>query len=173
MNFPHLEKEPVFGNRVYIAPTATIIGDVHAGDDVSFWYGVVARGDVNWIRVGSGTNIQDGSKLHVTTDRFPLSLGDGVSVGHGAALHGCTIGDHCLIGIGAIVMDGAAIGPGAIVAAGALVPEGVNIPEGSLVMGVPARVVRPVKEEEKQRIQHTCKRYIELKNAYINRYLKV
>jgi carbonic anhydrase/acetyltransferase-like protein (isoleucine patch superfamily) len=173
MTFPHLDKKPVFGRAVFVAPSATIVGDVEAGDDVSFWFGVVARGDVNRIRVGSGSNIQDGSKLHVTTDRFPLTLGDGVSVGHGAVIHGCTIGDHCLIGIGAIVLDGAVIGPGSIVAAGTLVPEGANIPDGHLAMGVPARVVRAVKEEEKQRIRHTSKRYVELKNAYINRSLKL
>jgi len=169
VTFPHLEKEPVFGKRVHIAPTATIIGDVTTGDDVSFWYGVVARGDVNWIRIGTGTNIQDGGKLHVTTDRFPLEIGDRVSVGHGAIVHGCTIAHDCLIGIGAKVLDGAVIGSGSIVAAGALVPEGAKIPDGHLALGVPARVVRPVSEEETQRILHTAEHYIKLKNVYLKK----
>ena len=169
MIFPHLEKEPVFGRDVFLAPSATVIGDVKTGDDASFWFGVVARGDVNWIRIGSGTNIQDGGKLHVTTDRFPLTIGDRVSVGHGAIVHGCTIGDDCLIGIGATVLDGAFVGPGSIVAAGALVPEGAQIPDGSLALGIPARVVRPVSEEETQRILRTAEHYINLKNMYLKR----
>jgi carbonic anhydrase/acetyltransferase-like protein (isoleucine patch superfamily) len=168
MSFPHLEKEPVFGDRVFVAPTATIIGDIEVGDDASFWFGVVARGDVNWIRIGSGTNIQDGGKLHVTTDRFPLTIGDRVSIGHGAIVHGCTIGDDCIIGIGATVLDGASVGPGSIVAAGALVPEGAQIPDGSLALGIPAKIVRPVTGDEKNRIINTSQRYIELKNSYLN-----
>jgi carbonic anhydrase/acetyltransferase-like protein (isoleucine patch superfamily) len=165
--FPHLEKEPVFGRDVFLAPSATVLGDVSSGDDVSFWFGVVARGDVNWIRVGSGTNLQDGSKLHVTTNKFPLVIGDRVSVGHGAMVHGCTIGDDCLIGIGAIVLDGANIGSGSIIGAGALVPEGAMIPDGHLALGIPAKVVRPVSEEEKHRIRSTAEHYIKLKNSYL------
>lgn len=165
--FPHFEKEPVFGSRVFVAPSAILIGDVEAGDDVSFWFGVVVRGDVNWIRIGSGTNVQDGSKLHVTTDRFPLSIGDRVSVGHGAIVHGCTIGNDCLVGIGAIVLDGASIGAGSIVAAGALVPEGMQIPGGHLALGIPAKIVRPVSEGETQRIVTTAEHYVKLKNAYL------
>lgn len=168
MIFPHLEKKPVFGRDIFLAPSATVLGDVTTGDDVSFWFGVVARGDVNWIRIGSSTNIQDGGKLHVTTDKFPLVIGDRVSVGHGAIVHGCTIGDDCLIGIGATVLDGAYIGSGSIVAAGALVPEGAKIPEGHLALGIPAKVVRPVREEETQRILRTAEHYIKLKNSYLN-----
>lgn len=158
----------MFGRDIFLAPSATVLGDVTTGDDVSFWFGVVARGDVNWIRIGSGTNIQDGGKLHVTTDKFPLVIGDRVSVGHGAIVHGCTIGDDCLIGIGATVLDGAYIGSGSIVAAGALVPEGAKIPEGHLALGIPAKVVRPVREEETQRILRTAEHYIKLKNSYLN-----
>ena len=169
MSFPHLQKDPVLGRNTFIASTATVIGDVTAGDDVSFWFGVVARGDVNWIRIGSATNIQDGSKLHVTTDKYPLIIGDRVSIGHGAIVHGCTVGDDCLIGIGATILDGASIGSGSIVAAGALVPEGKDTPAGHLALGIPARIVRPVNPEETSRIQHTAQRYIELKNAYLKR----
>ena len=166
--FPHLDKDPVFGERVFVAPSATVIGDVQTGDDVSFWFGVVVRGDVNWIRIGPGTNIQDGSKLHVTTDRFPLSIGDRVSVGHGANVHGCTIGDDCLVGIGATILDGASIGSGSIVAAGALIPEGMRIPGGHLALGIPAKTLRPVSEAETQRIVITAEHYVKLKNAYLN-----
>ncbi len=167
--FPHLNKDPVFGSGVFVAPSATVIGDVEAGDDVSFWFGVVVRGDVNWIRIGPGTNLQDGSKLHVTTDSFPLSIGDRVSVGHGAIVHGCTIGSDCLVGIGATVLDGASIGPGSIVAAGALVPEGMQIPGGHLALGIPAKILRPVSEGETQRVVRTAEHYIKLKNAYLKK----
>jgi carbonic anhydrase/acetyltransferase-like protein (isoleucine patch superfamily) len=167
MTFPHLEKEPVFGRGVYIAPTATVIGDVQTGDDTSFWFGAVARGDVNWIRIGSGSNVQDNSVLHVTFEKHPLVIGDGVTIGHGVILHGCTIGDECLIGIGARVLDGAVIGSGSVVAAGAVVPEGAKIPDGHLAMGIPAKIVRPVSSQETRRIQSIGKRYVDLKNIYM------
>jgi len=167
MTFPHLEKDPVFGDRVFVAPSATVIGDVQVGDDTSFWFDVVARGDVNWIRIGAATNVQDGCKLHVTTEKYPLSIGRRVSLGHGVTVHGCAIGDDCLIGIGAIVLDGADVGSGSIIAAGALVPEGARIPEGYLAMGIPAKVVRPVTKVERARILDTADRYIDLKNAYL------
>ena len=167
MSFPHLEKDPVFGERVFVAPTATVIGDVRTGDDVSFWFGVVARGDVNWIRIGNATNVQDGCKLHVTTEKHPLFIGQRVSLGHGVIVHGCNIGNDSLIGIGATDLDGASVGSGSIIAAGALVPEGAEIPEGHLAMGIPARVIRPVTEDEKKRITNTAERYIDLKNAYL------
>lgn len=172
MSFPHLGKDPVFGKRVFVASTATVIGDVQAGDDTSFWFGAVTRGDVNWISIGTGTNIQDGSVLHVTFEKWPLSIGERVCVGHGAILHGCTIGDNCLIGIGARVLDGAVVGSGSVVAAGAVVPEGAKIPEGHLVMGIPAKVVRPVNREETQRILSIAKRYVDLKNIYLKREVK-
>jgi carbonic anhydrase/acetyltransferase-like protein (isoleucine patch superfamily) len=169
MNFPHLDKDPVFGERVYVAPTATVIGDVQTGNDVSIWYGVVARGDVNYISIGEGTNIQDGSKLHVTYETWPLIIGNKVSVAHGVILHGCNIGNGSLIGIGARVLDGAVIGERSIIAAGALVAEGARIPDGHLAMGIPAKVVRPVSEEEKGRIYSINERYIEIKNVYLKR----
>ena len=173
MTFPHFEKEPNLGNGVFIAPTATVIGDVTAGDDASFWFGTVVRGDVNWIRIGSGTNVQDGSILHVTTDKYPLDMGDRVSVGHGAVVHGCTVGKECLIGIGARILDGASIGAGSIVGAGALVTEGQEVPSGHLVLGIPARVIRPVTPEETDRVLRTAEHYMRLKNAYINKGIQV
>ena len=171
MTFPHFEKEPTLGNGVFIAPTAIVIGDVTVGDDASFWFQTVVRGDVNWIRIGRGSNVQDGSVLHVTTDRFPLTIGDRVSIGHGAIVHGCSVEDDCLIGIGARILDGAHIGAGSVVGAGALVTEGQAVPTGQLVLGVPAKVVRPVSEKEKERILRTAEHYVRLKNAYINKGL--
>ncbi len=169
MTFPHLEKSPVFGRDVFVAFTATVLGDVTLGDDVSMWYGVIARGDVNWIRIGRETNIQDGCALHVTTAKHPLSIGERVSVGHGAIVHGCTIGDDCLIGIGARVLDGAVLEEGCLVGAGALVPEGGHIPAGHVALGIPAKVVRVVREGEKERIHHTAQHYVKLKNEYIKK----
>jgi carbonic anhydrase/acetyltransferase-like protein (isoleucine patch superfamily) len=169
MIFPHLEREPVFGKDVYTAPDAVIIGDVTVGDDASLWFGVVARGDVNYITIGEGTNIQDGSNLHVTHETWPLIIGNRVSVAHGVILHGCTIGNDSLIGIGARVLDGAVIGDGSLVAAGALVPEGARIPDGHLAMGIPAKVVRPVNKEETKRMHSINERYIEIKNVYLKR----
>jgi carbonic anhydrase/acetyltransferase-like protein (isoleucine patch superfamily) len=168
MTFPHFEKEPNLGNGVFIAPTAVVIGDVTAGDDASFWFQTVVRGDVNWIRIGQGSNVQDGSVLHVTTDRFPLNIADRVSIGHGAIVHGCTIEEDCLIGIGARILDGAYIRAGSIVGAGALVTEGQDVPPCQLVLGVPAKVVRPVSEKERDRILRTAEHYVRLKNAYLN-----
>lgn len=168
MTFPHFEKKPKLGKGVYAAPSAVVIGDVTVGDNASFWFHTVVRGDVNWIRIGAGSNVQDGSVLHVTTDRFPLTIGDRVSVGHGAIVHGCTIEDDCLVGIGARILDGAHVGAGSLVGAGALVTEGQKVPAGHLVLGVPARVIRLVSDEERTRIINTTKHYIKLKKAYIN-----
>ena len=169
MTFPYFEKEPKLGRGVFIASTAVVIGDVTVGEDASFWYHTVVRGDVNWIRIGRGTNIQDGSVLHVTTDRFPLNIADRVSVGHGAIVHGCTVEEDCLIGMGARILDGALIGAGSFVGAGALVTQGQVVPAGHLVMGVPAKVVRPVSDDEQERILNTAKHYVKLKNSYMNK----
>jgi len=158
---------PKLGERVYVAPTASLIGDMTAGDDCSFWFNVTARGDVNYIRIGEGTNIQDGSVLHVTSEKFPLFIGSGVTVGHAVVLHGCEIADGCLIGIGARVLDGAIVESGSLVGAGAVVAPGMRIPEGHLALGVPARVIRPLKDEEFGLIHRTAERYIELKNEYL------
>lgn len=157
---------PILGQRVFLAPCARVIGDVSLGDDVSFWFHTVARGDVNTIRIGAGTNIQDGSVLHVTHERFPLVIGRGVVVGHGAIVHGCTVEDGALIGIGARVLDGAVVEAGAQIGAGAVVAPGKRIPAGHLAMGVPARVVRPLRDEEVRTITDIRDRYIALKEEY-------
>jgi carbonic anhydrase/acetyltransferase-like protein (isoleucine patch superfamily) len=152
---------------VFLAPGAHVVGDVELGDDVSFWFHTVARGDVNFIKVGAGTNIQDGSVLHVNHGSHPLLIGARVVVGHQAVVHGCTIEDGALIGIGAQVLDGAVVEAGAQVGAGAVVPPRMRVPARYLVLGIPAKVVRPLTEEESRRIRENADRYIALKDEYL------
>ena len=144
---------PRIHRDAWVAPGAVVVGDVEIGAGSSLWYGVVARGDVHSIRIGVRTNVQDNSVLHVTKGRYACVLGDEITVGHRAVVHGCTIGDGALVGIGAIVLDGARVGEGALVGAGCLVPPGVEIPPRSLVLGIPGRVIRPLSDEE-SRLQH-------------------
>lgn len=150
---------PRLGEGVFIAPGATVLGDVEIGRSSSVWFGSVVRGDSHWIRIGEDTNIQDGAVLHVTTGLFPLSIGSSVTIGHRAVVHGCNVGDRVLIGMGALVLDGAVIGEESVVAAGALVPEGAVFPPRSLIMGVPGKVVRPVADAEVFRILESCRIY--------------
>ncbi|HEX7181488.1 MAG TPA: gamma carbonic anhydrase family protein [Thermoanaerobaculia bacterium] len=163
---PYQGRLPKLGERVFLAPGAYVTGDVELGDDVSFWFHTVARGDVNTIRIGARTNIQDGSVLHVNHGTHPLVIGAGVVVGHHAVVHGCTIEDGALIGIGARVLDGAVVETGAQIGAGAVVAPGHRIPAGHLALGIPARVVRPLTAGEARRIAETCDRYAELKEHY-------
>jgi carbonic anhydrase/acetyltransferase-like protein (isoleucine patch superfamily) len=164
--YPYKDTKPRLGQRVFLAPSAEVTGDIELGDDVSFWFHTVARGDVHWIRIGAGTNIQDGVVLHVSHDTHPLTIGAGVVVGHSAVLHGCTIEDHALIGIGARVLDGAVVESFAQIGAGAVVTPGTRVPSGHLVLGIPARVARPLTAAEKQNILDTRDRYIDVKNEY-------
>ena len=136
---PYQGRWPTLGARVFLAPGAHLCGDVVLGDDVSFWFHTVARGDVNTIRIGARTNIQDGTVLHVTHVRHPLVIGAGVVVGHQAVLHGCTVEDGALIGIGARVLDGAVVERGAQVGAGAVVAPGHRVQAGHLALGIPAQ----------------------------------
>ena len=140
---------------VYIAPNATVVGDVNLANNANIWYGAVLRGDEGAICVGEGTNIQDNAVVHEKT-----TLGKFCTVGHGAIVHGCTIGDHCLIGMGAIVLSGAVIGENCMVGAGALVTGKTNAPAGSLLLGSPAKVVRPITEEERRHIEKNAQDYI-------------
>ena len=135
---------------VFIAAGARIIGDVEIGEKSSIWFNVVVRGDVHWIRIGRRTNVQDLTMCHVTNRKHPLSIGDDVTVGHSAVLHGATIHDRVLIGMGATVLDAAVVESGSIVAAGALVRERFTVPEGTLVAGIPAKVVRELTDEERE-----------------------
>lgn len=156
-----LAARPSLDPTAWVAPGAVVVGDVQVGPGSSIWYGCVLRGDVHHIRVGSCSNIQDGSVLHVTEGRFPCELGDGVSVGHRAVVHGCSVEDGVLIGIGAVVLDGARLRAGSLVAAGSLVPPGFELPAGMVAMGVPARVVRPVRDSEREMQRRTALAYAE------------
>jgi len=159
-------RAPRIAASAYIDEAATIIGDVQIGDHSSVWPGVVIRGDVHYIRIGAATNVQDGSVLHVMRDDHPLVLGDNVTIGHGAILHGCTIESRCLIGMGAIILNGANIGTGSIVAAGTLVPEGAIVPPGSLFMGHPGKLRRALTDADQQSIDNYAARYVEYKESY-------
>lgn len=152
---------PVVAASAWLAPGATLIGDVQLHDDASIWYSAVLRADGDRIDIGSGSNIQDGSIVHADPG-YPVAVGAGVSVGHRAILHGCLIEDDVLIGMGAIVMNGARIGSGSLVAAGALVPEGVQIPPRSLVAGIPGKVRRDITDEEHERILANARTYRQL-----------
>lgn len=170
MTFPErierfLETKPTIAPSAFIAEGATIVGDVSVGEDSSVWFGAVVRGDINTIRIGEGTNIQDGAVVHVA-DAFGAQIGDFITVGHRAIIHACTIENEVLIGMGAIVMDGAHIGSRSIVGAGALVTGGTHIPPGSLVLGSPAKVMRALSPEEQDAVQEWALRYITLSRRY-------
>lgn len=160
-------KRPQIGRRVFLAETCAVIGDVVIGDDSSIWYATVVRGDVMPIRVGARSNIQDGTIVHVTAGKYGTTIGDDVTIGHGAIVHACTVEDGCLIGMGSTILDGARIGHGSLVGAGALVTPGTVIPPGSLVLGAPARVKRPVNEQEREQIATGAAHYVELARRYL------
>ena len=157
---------PRVAASAFVDESAQVIGDVEIGEDSSVWMNAVLRGDVNWIRVGDRTNIQDGSVLHGLREKHATRLGDEVTVGHGAILHGCEVEDRCLIGMGAIVLNGAVVGSGSIVAAGALVAEGTAIPPGSLVMGSPGRVRRATTGDEAASIRRYADSYVAYKREF-------
>jgi len=144
--------------RYWVAPSATVLGDVVLEEDVSVWFGAVLRGDCARLHVGAGSNIQDGSVLHAD-EGIPLRIGRNVTVGHQCMLHGCTVEDGALIGIGAVVLNGAVIGAGSLVGAKSLVPEGKEFPPGSLILGSPARVVRGLTAEQQAMIAHGAEHY--------------
>ena len=159
---------PKLGEGVYIAPGAHVVGDVVIGDHSSIWFNTVVRGDVDYVRIGSHTNIQDGTVCHVMKDECPLILEDYVTVGHAAVLHGCTIESHCLIGMRSTILNHVRVGTGSIVGAGALITEGTVIPPHSLVIGMPAKVKRRLTDEEVSGIDEYAHRYFEYKNNYLN-----
>ena len=151
---------PTIDPSAFVDVSAQVIGDVHVGAESSVWMNVVVRGDVNHIRIGARTNIQDLTLVHVMRETHPTMIGDDVTIGHSAVIHGCTIEDRCLIGMGAILLNGCRIGTGSIVAAGTLVPEEMIIPPGSMVMGVPAKVRRSLTAEEDASIRRYANRYV-------------
>ena len=161
-------KQPQLGEDVYVSENAMVIGDVTLGDEVNIWFGAVLRGDMHYIKIGNRTNIQDNSVVHVTTRVSPTNIGSGVTVGHGAIIHGCTIEDDCLIGMGAILMDDAVIGAGSLIGAGALIPPNMKILKNSLVVGSPGKVVRQVKDFEREMIHERPQEYIDLASIYLN-----
>lgn len=157
---------PRIAESAYIDPSAQVIGDVVIGERSSVWPNVAIRGDVNYIRIGEETSIQDNTVLHVDHDVYPCVIKNRVTVGHGVVLHGCEVDDDALIGIGAIILNGAKIGAGAVVAAGALVPEGMDVPAGNLAMGMPARIRREVTPEERERFRENCQNYVRITAIY-------
>lgn len=169
----YLHYTPTFGERVWIAPSADVIGRVTMGEDVGIWFGVVIRGDVHRIVIGDRSNIQDLSMVHVThhkledeSDGYPTIIGNDVTIGHRVMLHGCTIEDACLIGMSATILDGAVIGKESIVGAGALVTKNKRFPPRSLIMGSPAKVVRELSDEEVAELYASAQRYVHFKENY-------
>jgi gamma-carbonic anhydrase len=155
-----LRKPPRIGKGVFIAKTATVIGDVTIGAHSSVWYGAVLRGDINRIVVGHHANIQDNAVLHIADD-FPCIVGSWVTVGHGAIVHACTVGEEVLVGMGAVILDGAVIGGQSLIGARALVTQGTKIPPGSLVLGAPAKVIRKLSKEERAGLKWWAEKYVD------------
>jgi len=170
---PYLDKTPQLGQRVYVDPACTVIGDVVLEDDVSVWPGTVIRGDVNHVRIGARTNVQDGTIIHVSHDSpynkggYPTLIGADVTLGHGTIIHACTIGDACLIGMGAIILDGAVIEPNAFVAAGAVVGPGKRVGSGTLWVGNPARPARALSDKDIEGLLYSAQHYVRIKDQYL------
>ena len=158
---------PTIADTAFIEDTAVIVGDVVIESESSVWFHSVVRGDVNFIRIGRRTNVQDLSLLHVTHDAYPLIVGDDVTVGHHVVLHGCTIQNRVLIGMGAVLMDGAVVGDDCIIGAGTLVIEHTKIPPGSLVIGAPARVKRPLRDTELAWLKESADNYVQYARDYM------
>ncbi len=164
---PYRAIVPRIHPTAFVDETAQVIGDVEIDEESSIWMNVVVRGDVNWIRIGRRTNIQDGSVVHVMRDTHPTTIGDDVTVGHGAILHGCRVGARCLVGMGAILLNGVEVGSDCIVAAGTLLAENTRIPAGSLVMGSPGRMKRELRPDEVQSIKDYAARYVGYRLDYM------
>lgn len=159
--FPYLDLFPKIDDSVFLASGVKIIGNVTIGANSSVWYNCVIRGDVHYVRIGEMTNVQDCSMLHVTNGRYPLNIGNKVTIGHSVKLHGCTIQDSCLVGIGAIVLDGVVVEENSMVAAGALVKPNFVVPSGKLVAGVPAKVIRDLTSDEINDFENSTQRYMQ------------
>ncbi len=164
---PYKGAWPRLGKEVFVAPNATVIGNVTIGDGSSVWFNVLIRGDDHWIKIGARTNIQDGTVVHLSKDVAPTFIGSDVTIGHGAIIHGCTLHDRCMVGIGAVVLDGAVVETGAIVAAGAVVAPGKRVPAGEMWAGCPARKAREVRPEERAYIDRNAAHYRGLAGEYL------
>jgi len=160
--------KPQIAATAFIAPSADIIGDVSIGDHTSVWFHVTIRGDVHYIKIGSETNVQDNSLLHVTNGKFPLHIGDGITIGHHVLLHGCRIGNNVLVGMGTIVLDGAVIGSDSIIAAGSLIREGQKFPDGVLIAGIPGKIKHELRNDQINKNREYARNYIKYKNRYMN-----
>ncbi len=160
-------KSPVIPNSCYISQTVDIIGDVTLGEDVNIWFGTVIRGDMNYIKIGQRTNIQDNSTIHVTTQTAPTIIGENVTIGHNAIIHGCKINDNCLIGMGSIIMDNAQIGEGSIIGAGSVITENTIIPPMSLCLGIPGKIIRKVTKNEFNEILARAEYYVQFSKKYL------
>lgn len=159
---------PSLGADVFVAPNASVIGDVVIGASSSLWFGVVVRGDSFPIRIGARTNVQDNAVVHVTGGKAATSIGDDVTVGHLALVHGCTIGNRCLVGMGSIVLDGAVVEDDCIIAAGALVTPGTRVPAGSMVMGRPGKVIRKLTDADRDAVLDAARHYVENAKTFLN-----
>lgn len=166
--YEHQGQRPQLGKGVFIAPNATVIGDVVLGDESSVWFGTVIRGDVFPIRFGARTNVQDGSVVHVTGGKAATTVGDDVTVGHMALLHGCTVGNRVLVGMGSILLDGCVVGDESVIAAGSLVPPNARIPPRSFAMGRPAKVLRPVKDEDLAWVLEAGRLYVQYGRTFLS-----
>jgi carbonic anhydrase/acetyltransferase-like protein (isoleucine patch superfamily) len=171
--YEHNGVRPTIAESAYIAPNATVIGDVHIGEESSVWFGTVLRGDVFPIRIGARTNVQDNCVLHVTNGKAATTLGDEVTIGHMVLLHGCTIGHRCLIGMGSVVLDGAEIGDDSLVAAGSLVAPGAKFPPRSMIMGRPAKLLRTVRESDLEWMREAGRLYVGYAKTYRSGAVKV
>lgn len=162
-----LGRSPRLGDEVYISESAAVVGDVTLGDGASVWFGASLRGDVHWIEIGAGSNVQDNATVHVSRGTHPCRVGAQVTIGHNAVVHGCAIDDGVLVGMGAIVLDGAHVGAESLVGAGALVTGGTVVPPRSLVLGSPARVVRPLTDAEVARNRANAVHYVRMGRLYL------
>jgi len=161
------DSKPIVPASAFIAPGAILLGAATLGEETSLWYSAIVRADINRIIIGAQSNVQDGSVLHVS-DAYACEIGERVTIGHRAVVHACKVHDEVLVGMGAILLDGCEIGARSIVAAGALVPKGMKVPEGSLVIGTPARVVRPLSLEEQAQNHRLALKYVELSRRYLS-----
>ena len=166
-----LARAPTIDPTAYIAPGATLLGDVRIGPHASVWPGSVLRADINYIEIGASTNVQDGTVIHLA-DHYPVVIGDFVTIGHAAMLHACTIEDECLIGMRATVLDGAVIGKNSIIGANALITPGMKVPPGSLVLGVPGKITRVLSAEEQAGIRRWAEKYIQVAAAHRKHHLR-
>lgn len=166
MIYEFLKKSPQFDDTVFVAPSADIIGDVTIGPESSVWFNVTIRGDVNWIEIGGRTNIQDNASVHVMNQTGPTTIGDEVTVGHNAMIHGCTIHNRVLVGIHATILDKAVVEPDVIIAAGSLVPPGKTLESGYLYMGSPVKQVRKLTDEEIASIRQNAQNYVKYQRTY-------